>query len=252
MAEERRYAVITPYYKEERAVLERCMASVRAQTVKADHVLVADGFPQAWLDEEPVRHLKLDSAHGDYGNVARGIAALLMAGEGYNGIGFLDADNWYEPNHVEACVRAGGGEVPADIVWAKRRYVRPDGSPLPAAEDEGHVDTNCFWFQRGSYHVLHYWVTMPRELSRFGDRVFQRLVRERSLGIAQTGRPTVNYLCLWESVYQRIGETPPPGAKPNLPQLDLAAWHQSLSPAQRRTVVRLTGTDIFTLAGKRA
>jgi hypothetical protein len=250
MGEPGRFAVITPYYKEERSVLERSMASVRGQTLKADHFLVADGFPQEWIDAEGVRHIKLDLAHGDYGNVARGTAALLAAAEGYDGIGFLDADNWFDSDHVEACVAAGGGAAPADIVWAKRRYVRPDGSPLPAREDEGHVDTNCYWFQRGSYHLLHYWVTMPQELSCFGDRVFQRLVRERSLAIANVAEPTVNYLCLWESVYRAIGETPPPGAKPNL-KLDLAGWYEGLSPEQRRAVVRLCGTDIFTLIRKR-
>src|SRR5262249_9716374 len=35
-----RYAIITPYYKEPRDVLERCIKSVRDQTVATDHFLV--------------------------------------------------------------------------------------------------------------------------------------------------------------------------------------------------------------------
>ena len=45
--QEPRYAFVTPYYKEARDCLERCVASVRRQTVRADHILVADGFPRA-------------------------------------------------------------------------------------------------------------------------------------------------------------------------------------------------------------
>jgi hypothetical protein len=40
------YVFVTPYYKETRTCLERCIASVKQQTMRADHILVADGFPQ--------------------------------------------------------------------------------------------------------------------------------------------------------------------------------------------------------------
>jgi len=49
----KRPIVITPYYKEDPALLRRCMDSVRAQTVPAEHFLVADGHPQDWIDSEP-------------------------------------------------------------------------------------------------------------------------------------------------------------------------------------------------------
>ena len=68
-----RFAVVTPYYREPRAIIERCIASVRAQTTGCDHFLVADGFPQGWIDEGQIRHIRLDQPHKDYGNVARGI-----------------------------------------------------------------------------------------------------------------------------------------------------------------------------------
>ena len=56
-----RYCVVTPYFKEDRAMLQRCMDSVRRQTTKVDHMLVADGFPQDWISTEPVRHLILST-----------------------------------------------------------------------------------------------------------------------------------------------------------------------------------------------
>ena len=45
MSVARRYAVITPYHREDRVMLKRCIDSVARQTVAADHFLVADGFP---------------------------------------------------------------------------------------------------------------------------------------------------------------------------------------------------------------
>ena len=55
-----RYAIITPYYKEERRLIERCIDSVRNQSLRANQILIADGFPQNWIDTAGVRHFKLD------------------------------------------------------------------------------------------------------------------------------------------------------------------------------------------------
>jgi hypothetical protein len=42
-----RFAIVTPYDRESGATLNRCLPSVKAQTVKCDHFLVADGFAQS-------------------------------------------------------------------------------------------------------------------------------------------------------------------------------------------------------------
>src|SRR5215831_6452727 len=68
MIKSSRYAIVTPYYNEQRSVLERCVMTVKGQTVSADHFLVADGIPQDWLDQAGVRHIKLDQPHRDYGD----------------------------------------------------------------------------------------------------------------------------------------------------------------------------------------
>jgi cellulose synthase/poly-beta-1,6-N-acetylglucosamine synthase-like glycosyltransferase len=99
-------AIITPYYKESREAIERCIESVKQQTIKSDHFLISDGNPQFFLDNIGVRHIKLDVPHGDYGNTPRGICAQLAISEGYCGLAFLDADNWYDSNHVQVCIEA--------------------------------------------------------------------------------------------------------------------------------------------------
>jgi len=55
MSDRARFAIVTPYYREEKWLLERCIRSAREQTLRADHILVADGFPQDWIDGEGVR-----------------------------------------------------------------------------------------------------------------------------------------------------------------------------------------------------
>ena len=52
-------AVITPYYRESLELLETCHRSVAAQVHECRHVLVADGHPQASLDDWPIDHLCL-------------------------------------------------------------------------------------------------------------------------------------------------------------------------------------------------
>ena len=117
---------------------------------------MSDGFPQDWLDSANVRHIRLGRPHNDVGNTPRGLGALLAVSEGYDGIGLLDADNWYDEDHIAADRIAAS---PPDLVCAKRRILLPDGRQVP--EELNHVDTSCYWFLPGSFHLLHYWAIMP-------------------------------------------------------------------------------------------
>ena len=242
MIKSSRYAIITPYHNEHRSVLERCVMSVKKQVVGADHFVVADGIPQDWLDEARVRHIKLDQPHRDYGNVARGTGALLAVADAYEGIGFLDADNYIDRNHIALCTAAGAAGV--DLVVARRRFVRPDGRDLYLAEEPGHVDTSCWWFQPGSYHLLSFWVTIPRQMTPIGDRVFSGLVEASKLTTTEVADITVNYTCLWEGVYRRFGETPPEGAKPDIDLISVLEWLCALEDPQRGVVAKLCAGDL--------
>lgn len=244
----RRCAVVTPYYKEEVDVLARCIESVRLQSVPADHFVVADGHPQDWISQAGVRHVRLDQAHGDYGGTPRGIGAMLAVSEGYDAIALLDADNWFDPDHLERCLAAADA-VPdgiCDYVIARLRIVRPDKSVmnLRAEAIDDHVDTSCFVFLRGAFHALPIWALMPREASIVGDRYLYGALREMNLTSAVVETVTVNYTSIWESHYRLLGETPPPGAKLNVSGDGAAAWLAALTPrdldiAERLMQVRL-------------
>ncbi len=249
-----RFAIVTPYYREARSILERCVQSVRQQTLAADHLLVADGFPQAWLDTEPVRHVKLDRSHGNNGNTPRGIGALIAIAEGYQGIGFLDADNWFEPRHVELCVRAAADArekagVDVDYVIAQRYLRRLDETiiPIPDEPPAEHVDTSCFFMLPGSFGVIPYFGTMPSQLSPICDRIFYGAIRAQGLKAALVPERTVNFQYLYQPTYRALGEVPPPGAKPRPDFGFIRAWLDSLSPrelliASRRSGVMLVQT----------
>lgn len=244
-----RVLVVTAYYKEERALIARTIRSVAGQTaaqrdVTIDHMLVADGFPQDWIDGEAVRHVRLDTAHADYGNTPRGIGTLLGIVEGYDAICYCDADNWFEPNHVEACLALAakrGGSI--DYVVARRTMRRPDETVLPIADEpiEKHVDTNCFFFLPGSYPWLHRFASIPRAMSSVGDRIFYGALKAANLKMAVVPQPTVAYHCLWESIYRAIGERPPEEAKPNVDSAQVDRWLATLTNRELAIVSRLTG-----------
>src|SRR5262249_34844597 len=124
-----RLAVITAYFDEDRATIERCLASVRSQTVPVDHLVVADGRPQGWIADTEARHIVLDRSHSDFGDTPRMIGLMLAIREGYDAIQFLDADNLILPGHA-AMATAAMRDTAADMLVLKRLFLRPDGSVI--------------------------------------------------------------------------------------------------------------------------
>ncbi len=249
-----KYIIITPYFKESEKLLRRCIDSVNEQSVPCNHLLVADGFPQDWIDDEDVRHLKLDGAHGDLGNTARGVGALLAIAEEYEGIGLLDADNWLESDHAELCLEAAnkyaGGIGNCDFVIASRFIRRADETIMPIAEEPGHVDTSCFFFLPGSYAFLPHWASMPKVTSAIGDRVFNALIKAKSLTSARTRRRSVNYLSLYRSHYEALGEVPPADAKSQAIFAPIELLKDIKSSREVDIVNRLIGFEFLKTEGK--
>jgi hypothetical protein len=246
MSDSKRYAIVTPYYQEERWLIERCIRSVRAQTVATHHILVADGHPQDWIDQENVRHIRLDRGHRDYGNTPRTVGALLAVSKGCDGIGFLDADNWLEADHVSSCVAASLRNEDCDYVIAKRNLCRPDGSVI-GMEDypvSMLVDTSCFFLFPGSYHAIPHFALTPRELSPICDRVFYSGLRAKNLHAELVDHKTVNYHCVWRFVYERMGEIPPPEAKAGIDWGSLRRWLATQSPRQMEIIRRRVGYNV--------
>jgi hypothetical protein len=213
-------AVISPYYNESDEMLLRCINSVRSQSVDCDHFLISDGLPKQWIDDEHVRHIRLGKSHSDYGNTPRGLGAQLAISEDYDAICFLDADNWFDSDHIETCINSMMSKyydwIDCDFVVAKRRFCRIDLSVMNIKEEINHIDTNCYFFLRGSHFLLSTWNLIAKDLSSVGDRIFYRKIIAEKLNFVENSKETVNYLDLWASHYALIGESPPIGAKKNV------------------------------------
>ena len=232
-------AIISPYYKESPEMIERCMISVQRQSIKCDHFLISDGFPQSWIDETDVRHICLGKSHADYGNTPRGIGAQIAISENHDAIGFLDADNTYDLNHIEVCIQsvfAKYDDIQAcDYVIAKRRLVRPYGTTLVESPKESFVDTNCYLFLRGSFHTIPVWNLMPKPLSLIGDRIFGMYINNQKLNSAVNPKSTINYLTLLKSIYLAAGENPPNDCKPGIGNdTRLLTWLAHMSDHDRK------------------
>lgn len=201
-------------------MLKRCINSVSSQTVQCDHFLISDGFPKQWIDDQEVRHICLGKSHSDYGNTPRGLGAQLAISEDYDAICFLDADNWFDTDHVQLCINSiysiHDDWKDCDYVVAKRRFCRPDLSVMNIKEEKNHVDTNCYFFLRGSHYLMPTWNMMAKELSSVGDRIFFKKLNAAKLKFVENQRQTVNYLDFWASHYLALGEIPPDGAKNNV------------------------------------
>jgi hypothetical protein len=244
-----RYLMVTPYYKEADYFLSRCIDSVRKQNVRCDHLFVADGFPSAFLDSQSIRHIKLDQNHNDFGKTPRGVGCLIGVAEEYDGIGLLDADNWLEPTHLEACLEAAssmpGGIGECDYVVARRYFRRPDETIMPIAEEDGLIDTSSFFFLPGSYDALAFWATMPKAVSPICDRVFTQVLRRRAYKAAYVPKPTVNYHNLWASSYKSLNEPVPKDAKPNADVTNGIVELGTRSPREIEILNRLAGFSLI-------
>ena len=208
--------MVTPYFDEGEDLLRQCHESVAAQTHPCLHVMVADGRPAALVDGWPVDHVRLPRPHADIGSTPRLIGACHAFGLGYDAIAFLDADNWYEPDHIQrlARLRAATG---AAFLSSGRALRRLDGAPMgpcPSTDPERFVDTSCMMFAREAFSLLIHWVAMPPYAHLIGDRVMLHHVKASGVKRAHLGAPTVNYRCSKAGIYRQLGEPIPPGVTP--------------------------------------
>ena len=211
-----RIAVITPYHREEPAVLRHCHESVLAQEMAADHFLIADGHPLAEVAAWNARHVQLPHAHGDNGNTPRGLGALLARSEGYDFVAYLDADNWYRPEHL-ASLLALAQRDGAPVCASFRSFHDLAGHPLEATDaDEDalrHVDTSCLLIGRAAFASLALWLAMPRALAPICDRVYFAGLLHHGHKVRSTARRTVAFRSRYEAHYQAASAPVPQGAK---------------------------------------
>ena len=229
-------AVISPFFNEPLDWIEQCKASVAQQTVACDHFFIGDS-PRSKVPA-PATVIDLPVSVNDFGNTPRAVGSMYAAGLGYEAIAFLDADNMYEPQHIETLVRLHQ-KSGAAVVTSRRKFIRLDGSYMAeclTSDGQNFCDTNCLFFTRPAFHMLAQWSFMGKMFSHIGDRVLWQLIRQSGLTTAHTNEATVLYRATHEGFYRDLGELAPEGVKrstdSNIP-FALAQWEKLGHPSLR-------------------
>lgn len=205
-------AVITPFCSEPTATLDRCVQSVLNQTIPVTHILVGDG---ATCFADRPNTIITPVAHSDYGDTPRLIGTISAYTRGFDAVCWLDADCWFDNNHVEQLSTIMNRDV-ASVVTASRRLWHPDGSLLAELDFESNgedfCDTNCYMIARDALpEIAMKWGFKPIRDSVIGDRFVWEAAKNFPRAHVET--PTVNYETKIAVHYLQRGEAPPDGAR---------------------------------------
>ena len=156
--------VVTPYFRTETAWLQQAHDSVKAQSVPAAHIVVCDGSEPAQIGEFQGVHIILQRNYQDYGNTPRLIGSYRAVTAEADAIAYLDADNWYEPAHLEGLVRFAQ-ERNLDACSSARMLHRLDGTPMmkcPHVTGQPYIDTSCMLVMKSAFSHLIAWTCTLR------------------------------------------------------------------------------------------
>lgn len=220
-----RIAVITPYYREDVPILRRCHESVKRQSMACTHFLIADGPGLTELDSWDCRHVRLGTGHADNGNTPRSIGALCAMNEGFTCITYLDADNWFLPDHLTSVLQLQR-ETGCEVVFTGREVVFPDGELIPQLDAEDisltHADTSTIVVFTPAFKSLSIWAQMPQELGPYCDRVAFHYLTSH-FHCAWTKRCTVIFETWYDNHFMAAGKLIPANAK-FLPAKSRSEW----------------------------
>jgi glycosyltransferase involved in cell wall biosynthesis len=198
-------AVISAYAHETTETLIKCIASVERQTIDCTHILVADGFPNADIEKlssDKLIHLSLPE---NIGFNQCGVGVEVAFAMGFEVVAILDADNWYEPHHIETALTQIN-QSNADVVFAKRKVIFPDGEILSVDDPQDNsglfADTNCLVLTRKVRAVTPVWLMWPTCFGAGEDRAICICLRQLNFNIAMNKDPTVWYQTNWSHHYK--------------------------------------------------
>lgn len=210
-----RVAVVTALYKPRLDWLKRCCDSVRQQTHACTQILVSDGSGPNPLPDFTGQLIELGQNHNDWGDTPRTIGAFSAAAQGFDGIVWLDQDNWFYPNHIESLV-ALHRQTGKSVCTTSRDIYDLDGRLLGMCkETDGvrFVDANCFFVARAAYGLLGVWSLMPSAWHVCSDMYFFAQIRKNGIPTAHQALNTMGYTATRSHTYRLFGVEPPPGVK---------------------------------------
>jgi glycosyltransferase involved in cell wall biosynthesis len=206
--------VVTPYFQTRLEWVMQAHDSVKAQTIPAWHILVCDGCSPAQIPSFQGTHVLLGRNYQDYGNTPRLIGCYNAITQGADAIAFLDADNWFQPDHLEA-LRDYALTNNLDACSSARTLNRPDGSFLakcPMVNGRPLVDTSCLLVMRSAFSHMIAWALQSQDNAAVMDQEIWRHMHAMGARLGFLDRPSVCYRTRHASHYRLVGEVPPPDA----------------------------------------
>jgi len=209
-------AVVTPVFGVQHVWLEQCLRSVMLQTVPRTHFVVCDGDDSFDLSPFPLTEvIRLPHPHRDSGNAARAIGTVSAISQEFDAVAYLDADNWFQPKHLELMVDLQ--QKTGAAVCSSSRYLFDLNDNLlgqcPEVDGQRFVDTNCMFLVRPAFPQIAVWYLMPRAQAPIGDRVLWNAIKKAKLPCAHHSTPTVNYRTRYIAHYRHFGKEAPGAAK---------------------------------------
>lgn len=182
-----------------RRTLNQTIESVKAQSVKCQHYVFADGvmLPLELTGHDSTIHwCNLPVKTGGNGMMNGGIVAASAYLVQEDLICWLDDDNWIEPDHIETLLAAKGDRPYA---YSLRKLVEPDGTFYDYDDFEslgvhsGFIDLNCYLMDRHlAVQIAPLWYRTTGDLM-IGDRFVYEALKQNNLPFGETGKYTVNY-----------------------------------------------------------
>ena len=209
-------AVITPSWRTPTAWLEQCVDSVAQQTIPCTHFLVCDGdvTGNAALPLG-IQVLRLPRPHADAGNAARAIGSISAIAQGFDALAYLDADNWYEPDHLRLLCEAQQ-QTGAAVCSSGRLLHYPSGellSPCPEVDGEQFVASNCLLLTRAAFGLVSAWYLRPYSTAPDSARALWQAIRDAGFLRTHHGQPTVHCRTRDLAHYRHFGKEPPADAR---------------------------------------
>ena len=206
--------VVTPYFQTPLAWVQQAHDSVKGQTVPAHHILVCDGGPPAQIQDFRGTHIVLQRNYQDYGNTPRLIGCYQAVTRDADAIAFLDADNWYAPDHLQGLL-AFTKTNNLDVCSSSRTLHRLDGSFMmkcPVVNGRPYIDTSCLLVLKPAFTHLISWILMPQDVAAVQDQLVWKHLGQMGMRLGFLDRPTMAYRTRHQEHYALAGEAPPPGA----------------------------------------
>ena len=198
--------VVTPAFLEKKKTLLRNLSSVQHQVSSSTHdaywcseqLIIWDGVTNlraentllSVVGEEGC--LKVRYNHDDYGDYIRRLGTRLAIKQNSNAVTYLDADNYWSPNHW-ATVNLTRASSQKNIIISGRKLLHENGKET---EDftKDFFDTNTITLFGDAKKIGLLWGLYPREMSLVGDRIISKYIQTHfSNEIAFTNEATVNY-----------------------------------------------------------